>query len=127
MAPARLSGFVPESESFGSYLVLLSACFVCLLWLLFSCVFSAIFIGDVPSGWRALSDRWGVLASLAWAVSITSLLTGDFLFTVPLSAEIRSWLPSADGGGNSIAPLGQRPGRRGGFGVYVCCLLVDGA
>ena len=64
---------------------------------------------------------------MAWVVSISSLLTGDFLLTVPLSTEIRGWLPSADGGGGGIAPLGRKPGRRGGFGVFVCWLLEDGA
>ncbi len=56
MASARLSGFDHESESFGSDLVLLSASVVCLPRLLLSCASAAIFIGDVPSGLRALSE-----------------------------------------------------------------------
>ena len=58
---------------------------------------------------------------MAWAISILSLLTWDFLFTVPpLSAEIRGRLPRADGGGGTIVPLGRCPGRWSGFGVVVC-------
>ena len=57
MASARLSALDPESESFGSDLVLLSASVVCPPRMLSSRVGSAIFIGDVPSGRRALSDR----------------------------------------------------------------------
>ena len=57
MTSARLSGFDPESESFGSDLVLLSASVVCLPRLLSTCAASEIFIGDVPSGLRALSNR----------------------------------------------------------------------
>ncbi len=60
-------------------------------------------------------------------MSIISLSTGDFLFDVPLSAEIRGRLPCVEGGGGGMAPLGRKPERQGSVGVFVCWLLDYGA
>ena len=68
-----------------------------------------------------------MLTASAWALSIISFSTGDFLFDVLLSAEIRGRLPSVDSGSGGMAPLGQKPERRGGVGAFVCQLLYYGA
>jgi hypothetical protein len=104
MASARLSDFESDYESFGSDLVVLLSA---------SCVGSAIFIGDVPSGRCALSKRKGVLIA---PVSLTaaSFSTGDFLFDVLFKAEIRGRLPDVDRVGGGMSSLSRELVRRSG-------------
>jgi hypothetical protein len=42
-------------------------------------------------------------------MSVTSFSTGDFLFDVPLSAEMRGLLPDVDGGGGGMMLLSRKP------------------
>lgn len=120
---SRLPPLELETESLGSDFVLLSASAVCCPGNPFGpdlllCSPSPIFIGDVPSGLGALSERCGVpttLVSTFFSV-VSSLSAVDFLFDFALSAEASGPRPpDVEGGG--MVPLGRSPVRRDLVGV----------
>ena len=112
---SRLPPLELDSESLGSDFVLLSASAVCCTGGpygpgLLLCSVSTSFIGDVPSGLGALSERCGVPAALVstFVSAVASFSTGDFLFDFGRSAETSGTRPPEDVVGGMV-PWGRGP------------------